>query len=151
MPIVDGLTSAKMIRSYEKTHPDTPLSARARLNGRIPIFAVSASLVEKDLNIYTEAGFDAWILKPISFHRLSELLRGTVDAETREKCLYQPGHWEQGGWFNRAQELPKTHLGPDPSKPVGTNESEGPGGGVQDPETDEAPAAEPPAENEEVP
>ncbi|RAL67236.1 hypothetical protein DID88_008007 [Monilinia fructigena] len=39
MPIVDGLTSAKMIRSFEKTHLD--LSPRAKLNGRVPIFARS--------------------------------------------------------------------------------------------------------------
>ena len=99
MPIVDGLTSAKMIRSYEKTHPTRRLSARAALNGHIPIIAVSASLVERDRQTYMDAGFDGWILKPISFLRLAELLAGIVDPRIRHAALYQPGEWERGGWF----------------------------------------------------
>lgn len=103
MPIVDGMTSTKMIRSFEKLHPEKSLSPRAALNGRIPIFAVSASLIEKDRSLYTEAGFDGWILKPIDFKRLSFLLTGIVDEDTRGSCLYQPGEWEHGGWFTRQQ------------------------------------------------
>lgn len=102
MPIVDGHTSTKMIRSFEKTHTNT-LSRRAALNGRTPIFAVSASLVEKERQNYIDVGFDGWILKPIDFKRLSVLLAGIVEKETRESCLYQPGHWEQGGWFCKRQ------------------------------------------------
>lgn len=103
MPIVDGLTSTKMIRSYEKSHPTNTLSARASLNGRVPVIAVSATLNEKDRNIYTDAGFDAWILKPINFTRMNELLKAIVDRDLRSKELYQPGHWERGGWFAEAQ------------------------------------------------
>lgn len=99
MPIVDGLTSTKMIRSYEKSHPGNILSARGSLNGRTPIFAVSASLVEKERQTYTDAGFDAWILKPVDFKRLVVLLNGIVEERTRQICLYKPGEWEQGGWF----------------------------------------------------
>ncbi|KAF2260697.1 hypothetical protein CC78DRAFT_472311 [Lojkania enalia] len=99
MPIVDGLTSTKMIRSYERTHSNI-YSLRAALCGRIPVFAVSASLIEKQQQMYIDAGFDAWILKPISFDRLSELLTAIVDGSVREKCLYTPGHWERGGWFH---------------------------------------------------
>ncbi|KAF2472635.1 uncharacterized protein BDR25DRAFT_333393 [Lindgomyces ingoldianus] len=102
MPIVDGLTSTKMIRSFEKTHPDT-LSPRAALCGRVPIIAVSASLVEKERETYISAGFDAWILKPISFSRLAELMTAIVDGKVREDCLYQPGQWERGGWFHTGQ------------------------------------------------
>lgn len=100
MPIVDGLTSTKMIRSFEKTHSNT-LSPRASLCGRVPIFAVSASLVEKDLPIYLDTGFDGWILKPINFSRLSELLIGIVDIDVRKKNMYKQGEteWERGGWF----------------------------------------------------
>jgi hypothetical protein len=101
MPIVDGLTSTKMIRSHEKTNPSHKLSERAALNGRIPIIAVSASLVERERQTYMDAGFDAWILKPISFDRLQTLLAGIVDSKTREECLYKPGSWEQGGWFEK--------------------------------------------------
>ncbi|KAL9113895.1 MAG: hypothetical protein Q9227_002029 [Pyrenula ochraceoflavens] len=99
MPIVDGFSSTKMIRSYEKTHSETCLSTYAQFNGRIPIFAVSASLVEKERDKYVEVGFDGWILKPIDFQRVNKFLRGMVNKETRNECLYQQGEWEQGGWF----------------------------------------------------
>lgn len=103
MPIVDGLASTKMIRSFERSqsHLSTRLSPRAALNGRIPIFAVSASLVEQNLNTYITAGFDGWILKPIDFKRLNTLLAGICDDEIRNSCIYQPGQWEIGGWFQR--------------------------------------------------
>lgn len=104
MPIVDGLSSTKMIRSYEKSHPPTTtLSPRATLNGRVPIFAVSASLLERERNTYIAAGFDGWILKPIDFKRLAVLLSGIVSDDARRECLYAPGHWERGGWFTVRQ------------------------------------------------
>lgn len=103
MPIVDGLTATKMIRSYEKTHKQSNLSPRARINGRVPIFAVSASLVERERQTYVDAGFDGWILKPVDFRRLNELLCGIVDDKLRISCLYAPGQWERGGWFESRQ------------------------------------------------
>lgn len=103
MPIVDGLTSAKMIRSIEKSHPTHTLSKRAALNGRVPIIAVSASLIEKERPLYIEAGFDGWILKPIAFDRLKHIMTGIVDAGARKAELYKPGGWERGGWFQEAQ------------------------------------------------
>lgn len=103
MPIVDGLTSTKMIRSYEKTHPNDRFLDRAALTGRVPIFVVSASLIEKDRQSYIDAGFDGWILKPIDFKRLVVLLAGIVGEETRASCLYKPGEWEKGGWFTEIQ------------------------------------------------
>ncbi|KAI0477181.1 hsp90-like protein [Xylariaceae sp. FL0804] len=101
MPIVDGLNSTKMIRSYEKFEGTPVLSPLASDHGRIPIFAVSASLVEKEKPSYVEAGFDGWILKPIDFKRLNVLLEGLTDDDVREKCLYEHGEWERGGWFVR--------------------------------------------------
>ncbi|KAI0969528.1 hsp90-like protein [Xylaria arbuscula] len=101
MPIVDGLTSTKLIRAFEKSDESPELSTLGRLHGHIPIFAVSASLVEKDRGIYTAAGFDGWILKPIDFKRLNVLLDGITSDDVREKCLYRPGEWERGGWFVR--------------------------------------------------
>ena len=103
MPIVDGLTSTKMIRSHEKSHESNILSPHAAFNGRVPIFAVSASLVEKERQKYMDAGFDGWILKPVDFKRLNNLLHGIVDENVREQCLYQPGKWEVGGWFSKRQ------------------------------------------------
>lgn len=103
MPIVDGLSSTKMIRTFEKSHPMIGYSDRATFHGRVPVFAVSASLVEKDLQVYMDAGFDGWILKPVDFHRLNELFTGIVEQDTREACLYTPGKWERGGWFARRE------------------------------------------------
>ena len=103
MPIVDGLTSTKMIRSFEKSHPTHLLSKRAARNGRVPIIAVSASLLEKERQIYIDAGFDGWILKPISFDRLKSIMLGIVDAGARKDNLYKSGGWERGGWFQQAQ------------------------------------------------
>lgn len=92
-----------MIRSFEKTQPGTCLSPRAACNGRIPIFAVSASLVESEKDKYVQTGFDGWILKPVDFKRVDQILKGIVDDDVRNDCLYQHGKWEQGGWFEARQ------------------------------------------------
>lgn len=104
MPIVDGLTATKMIRSFEHSRTESHLSPRAAANGRVPIFAVSASLLERERQIYIDAGFDGWVLKPIDFKRLNTLLTGIVDESTRNSCLYTPGDWEAGGWFRSRQQ-----------------------------------------------
>lgn len=99
MPIVDGVTSTKMIRSLERSSEHgghSPLVAR---NGRIPVFAVSASLVERERDSYVEAGFDGWVPKPIDFKRLNTLLLSITDDDARKSCLYEEGEWELGGWF----------------------------------------------------
>jgi light-regulated signal transduction histidine kinase (bacteriophytochrome)/CheY-like chemotaxis protein len=120
MPIVDGFTSTKMIRSFEKTSSQAHcLSPRAGPNGRIPIFAVSASLVEREREKYIETGFDGWILKPVDFKRTEMLLKGIVDESIREKCIYAPGKWEQGGWFSgreKQRELNQIDTTPDGSR-----------------------------------
>ncbi|KPM42852.1 hypothetical protein AK830_g3674 [Neonectria ditissima] len=100
MPIVDGLTSTKLIRATETAPEHAGHSILAASNGRIPIFAVSASLIERERQTYVDAGFDGWILKPIDFKRLSTLLAGITEEEVRNSCLYEPGEWERGGWFN---------------------------------------------------
>ncbi|KAI1827377.1 hsp90-like protein [Xylaria intraflava] len=99
MPIVGGLASARLIREFERSDDFARLSASDRRHDHIPIFAVSASLMEKDKAVYTEAGFDGWILKPINFERLNVLLEGITSDELRARCLYEPGEWERGGWF----------------------------------------------------
>ncbi|ORY62609.1 uncharacterized protein BCR38DRAFT_346251 [Pseudomassariella vexata] len=101
MPIVDGLASTKMIRALEKSDKHVGLSPLASRHGRVPIFAVSASLLEREKSIYVNAGFDGWILKPVDFKRLHTLLTGIFEDETRNSCLYVQGHWERGGWFER--------------------------------------------------
>ena len=108
-----------MIRSYEKSHAMDILSVRAALNHRVPIFAVSASLIEKERQKYIDAGFDGWILKPIDFKRLSVLLCGIVEENTRKQCLYQTGKWERGGWFaERQPDRFSSSTKPSPQEPV---------------------------------
>jgi CheY-like chemotaxis protein len=95
------------------------LAPRPSLNGRIPIFAVSASLVEREYQTYIDAGFDGWILKPIDFKRLGILLEGIVDEEVRNTCLYRTGEWERGGWFHtRHQSLRQANTKPSQTNPV---------------------------------
>jgi CheY-like chemotaxis protein len=112
MPIVDGLTATKMIRSQEKLTPsNTRASAGSHsrtssgIEGirppRIPVFAVSASLLEEKRHEYVATGFDGWILKPVDFKRLEFLLKGIVHDRTRAEAVYEKGHWEKGGWFLR--------------------------------------------------
>ena len=121
MPIVDGFSSTKMIRSFEKTQSTMCLSRRARLNSRIPIFAVSASLVESERQKYVETGFDGWILKPVDFERVGLLLKGLIDAEARKECLYQQGQWERGGWFEDRPSVPNVHdINTKPSEKLST-------------------------------
>lgn len=125
MPIVDGFSSTKMIRSTEKVRPTSCLSSRARLNGRIPIFAVSASLVEADRQKYIDTGFDGWILKPVDFKRVDLLLRGIVDDECRRSCLYENGKWELGGWFcanSDGDKMHETDTTPSQEKPTSEGE-----------------------------
>ncbi|KAI1434240.1 hsp90-like protein [Xylaria sp. CBS 124048] len=118
MPIIGGLASTKLIRAFEKSDhfpkssssPSLPSSSSSTSSTsghsreHIPIFAVSASLVEREKPEYTEAGFDGWILKPINFGRLNILLEGINSEEVRERCLYRLGEWERGGWFDRREE-----------------------------------------------
>ncbi|KAI2692070.1 hypothetical protein DTO013E5_6743 [Penicillium roqueforti] len=94
MPIVDGLGATQMIREYEQelANGDTPAP-------RIPIFAVSASLLEENRKMYMDSGFDGWVMKPIDFHRVDRLLGGVRLQWVRQEVVYRPGVWEAGGWF----------------------------------------------------
>ena len=121
MPIVDGFTSTKLIRSYEKTEASHCLSRRAQRNNRIPIFAVSASLVESEREKYLQCGFDGWILKPVDFKRVDTFLKGLVDPEQRDNCVYESGKWEQGGWFHKfptPEDIFTSKTSPDEDAPV---------------------------------
>ena len=81
MPIVDGMDSTEMIRKFESTSHDYELSDKVKRFGRVPIFAVSASLVERDVQKYIDIGFDS----------------------ERQALTYTPGNWEHGGWFDRSK------------------------------------------------
>ncbi|KAF8895314.1 hypothetical protein BD779DRAFT_1498791 [Infundibulicybe gibba] len=107
MPILNGFEATRCIREHEKTTPlKEPGSMRRsqRLHGRIPIFAVSASLLEKQRDELSEHGMDGWILKPIDFKRLHVILGGVNDLLQKERDVYRPGcSWEAGGWLKKEQ------------------------------------------------
>ncbi len=104
MPILDGYEASLQIRIVEQTPPEdvAALSPRLshQLNGRIPIFAVSASCFEQQRDKLTDSGMDGWILKPINFKRLAVILHGITDLSQRQTDMYRPGcNWESGGWL----------------------------------------------------
>ena len=101
MPLLNGYEATKRIRAVEQ---DRDLIDRAsnQLNGRLPIFAVSASLFETQREELFTLGMDGWILKPIDFKRLRTILRGVIDPSQREKDVYNAtANWEMGGWLSR--------------------------------------------------
>lgn len=96
---MDGGTSTTRIRDLELSDDARGVPMKHQSNGRIPIFAVSASLVEERRGEYMDLGFDGWVLKPVNFERLQILLDGILDPDIRQGAAYQPGAWERGGWF----------------------------------------------------
>ena len=106
MPILNGFQATEQIRKLENRPApggsDTAQAPRLsyQLNGRLPIFAVSASLLEQQRGELSSYGIDGWILKPIDFKRLKNLLRGVTDPTQRDRDVYRPGcNWEVGGWL----------------------------------------------------
>lgn len=104
MPICNGQDACRRIRAMEVErkatgkHADRPASHV--LNGRVPIFAVSATLSPDMREEVAQIGMDGWILKPVDFARLNILLRGISDVESRNSELWSPGkNWERGGWL----------------------------------------------------
>ncbi|KZT12155.1 uncharacterized protein LAESUDRAFT_720129 [Laetiporus sulphureus 93-53] len=102
MPLLNGFEATERIRSMERTREHILSRTSHKLNGRIPIFAVSASLFEDQREELFKLGFDGWILKPIDFKRLKIILRGVVDTVQRGKDVYHPScNWEVGGWLRK--------------------------------------------------
>ena len=64
MPIMDGRTAAQEIRKLESKMGKPPHIEPLRIDGRIPIFAVSASLYESDRTNLAQH-IDGWLLKPL--------------------------------------------------------------------------------------
>ncbi|KAJ5902228.1 hypothetical protein N7495_002756 [Penicillium taxi] len=99
MPIADGYAATAMIRALEARTSSRKLSKEIERNSRVPIFAVSATLLERERSRYIDAGFDGWVMKPIDFARLNDMLRGLEDFNARKAITYSPGKWDKGGWF----------------------------------------------------
>ncbi|KAL2813393.1 hypothetical protein BJX63DRAFT_225111 [Aspergillus granulosus] len=94
MPILDGINSTRRIRQFEKQS-----ASEGGTSLHVPIFAVSASLLEKDAQMYMDTGFDGWIMKPVVFDRLNTLFAGIRQELVRNTAVYEAGQWEKGGWF----------------------------------------------------
>ncbi|KDQ11477.1 hypothetical protein BOTBODRAFT_35351 [Botryobasidium botryosum FD-172 SS1] len=110
MPILNGFEATERIRELEKSYAPSVDDMRQslRLNGRIPIFAVSASLLERQRQDMSDLGMDGWILKPINFSRLTGILKGITDLSQRQNVMYYPGYnWENGGWLNGSLATPE--------------------------------------------
>ncbi|KAH7410851.1 PHY3, histidine kinase-group VIII protein [Cadophora sp. MPI-SDFR-AT-0126] len=105
MPLVDGNASTRLVRIYEKEEFPT-LSDLAKPHGRIPIIAVSASLSESSRTEYMESGFDGWILKPIDFARLEQIIAAIEDEQRRNALTYGAVKWNEGGWFQLKHDTP---------------------------------------------
>ncbi|KAF9485880.1 phytochrome-like protein [Pholiota conissans] len=101
MPILNGFEATRKIRDFEKElNKEIVRRPSHTLNGRIPIFAVSASLFEHQREELAGHGIDGWILKPIDFKRLAVILKGVIDPIQRQNDIYRPGcSWEKGGWL----------------------------------------------------
>ena len=100
MPLLNGYEATERIRALEQDGKTPQSRLSYQLNGRIPIFAVSASLFEAQREDMYNLGMDGWILKPIDFKRLRVILRGVTDAAQRAKDVYRAGgNWEHGGWL----------------------------------------------------
>ncbi|KAK0464727.1 GAF domain-like protein [Desarmillaria tabescens] len=91
MPILNGFEATEKIRGVEAESPASTLRLSHQLNGRIPIFAVSASLFEQQRDKLSKCGMDGWILKPIDFKRLGVILSGVTDVGQRQRDVYRPG------------------------------------------------------------
>lgn len=106
MPLLNGYEATERVRGLEKGFdPSHRLSHQ--LNGRIPTFAVSASLLEEKRQEIVDFGIDGWILKPIDFKRLRLILKGIMDPTQRQKDLYREGKsWESGGWLRQGVASP---------------------------------------------
>ncbi|KIM30117.1 hypothetical protein M408DRAFT_15706 [Serendipita vermifera MAFF 305830] len=84
MPILDGFGATEGIRKIERTAPLDGLPRRSTaLTGRIPIFAVSASLTKDQRPYMINIGMDGWILKPIDFKRMTLMLSGIHSLAAR--------------------------------------------------------------------
>ena len=97
MPFVNGGQATQMIRALEEKR----MAAVDNCNeyGRIPIFAVSATLRAERRAFKVALGFDGWLLKPVPFKRLALLLSGAFDPNARKEGLYNEKEFELGGWF----------------------------------------------------
>ncbi|EJD55415.1 hypothetical protein AURDEDRAFT_94266 [Auricularia subglabra TFB-10046 SS5] len=115
MPLMNGYDATKRIREIEHEQSarsprlDEPLTLSRMLEGRIPVVAVSASLKERERDVLLEFGIDGWLLKPVNYKRVGDIIRGIHDRNQRALDVYTPGcSWEGGGWLRHGPGSPSS-------------------------------------------
>ena len=70
LPGMNGIEALKVLRADAST-------------AHIPIVAVTASVMQQDRNLITEAGFDGYIGKPINLKEFLDAVRSMLEAKPR--------------------------------------------------------------------
>ena len=66
MPIMDGFTATQKIREWEQINPSVQ---------RLPIIALTASVLDQDIEKCYESGMDDYLAKPFEKHVLIEKIK----------------------------------------------------------------------------
>ena len=69
LPGMNGIEALKVLRADASTE-------------RIPVIAVTASVMQQDRNLITEAGFDGYIGKPINLREFIESVRAMLERKS---------------------------------------------------------------------
>ena len=70
LPGMNGIDALKVLRAEAST-------------ARIPVIAVTASVMQQDRNLITEAGFDGYIGKPINLKEFIDTVRATLERKAK--------------------------------------------------------------------
>ena len=70
LPGISGIEALRQLRA----HPDT---------AAIPVIAVTASVMQQDRKLITEAGFDGYVGKPINLREFLDTVRATLERSRR--------------------------------------------------------------------
>jgi len=68
LPGMNGIDALKVLRADASTE-------------RIPVIAVTASVMQQDRNLITEAGFDGYIGKPINLKEFIDTVRAMLEGK----------------------------------------------------------------------
>jgi CheY-like chemotaxis protein len=70
MPVMDGLTALKLLRTKEQK--------QAQNNYRTPVILITGNDLPSDVERYNEAGADGFLSKPIDFQLLAQAIQRVI-------------------------------------------------------------------------